>query len=29
VFFVCALAYVAPFKRAARRAKRAAPASPH
>jgi uncharacterized membrane protein len=25
VFFVCALAYVAPFKRAARRAKRAAP----
>jgi hypothetical protein len=24
VFFVCALAYVAPFKRAARRAKRAA-----
>jgi uncharacterized membrane protein len=29
VFFVCALAYVAPFKRAARSAKRAAPASPH
>ena len=29
MFFVCALAYVAPFKRAARRAKRAASASPH
>jgi uncharacterized membrane protein len=29
VFFVCALAYVAPFKRAARRAKRAATASLH
>jgi uncharacterized membrane protein len=29
VFFVCALTYVAPFKRAARRAKRAATASLH
>jgi uncharacterized membrane protein len=29
VFFVCALAYVAPFKRAARSAKRAATASLH
>ncbi|MGF6726750.1 putative membrane protein [Paraburkholderia sp. GAS41] len=29
VFFVCALAYVAPFKRASRQAKRAASASLH